>query len=187
MKSRRSFNRRDFLATASAAAAWASLDGAFSCLGAAAPAPPLAVFSKVYQELHLTFEQAAEVTAAAGLDGIDCAVRSGGEIEPERAAGGQGHPLRILSGRGRVRLHSPPAVRTLAHPTLCLPQHPRVVSRGCGPDVPAPVLPPPSFRPLPPGVSIYVSTRSGTPEYVRVPYATGTDRQTDVFYAYEPK
>lgn len=48
--------------------------------------PPLAVFSKVYQELKLDFEQSARVTAEAGLDGIDCAVRAGGEIEPQRAA-----------------------------------------------------------------------------------------------------
>ena len=49
-------------------------------------APPLAVFSKVYQEVKLSFEQSAEVTAAAGLDGIDCPVRAGGEILPEHAA-----------------------------------------------------------------------------------------------------
>ena len=48
--------------------------------------PPVAVFSKLYQELKLNFEQSAEVTAEAGLDGIDCAVRDKGEIEPARAA-----------------------------------------------------------------------------------------------------
>jgi len=54
-------------------------------LGGAGFAPPIAVFSKLYQELKLDFEQSAAVTAEAGLDGVDCAVRSGGEIEPERA------------------------------------------------------------------------------------------------------
>jgi sugar phosphate isomerase/epimerase len=48
--------------------------------------PPIVVFSKVYQELKLDFEQAAEVTVEAGLDGIDCPVRPGGEIEPAQAA-----------------------------------------------------------------------------------------------------
>jgi sugar phosphate isomerase/epimerase len=56
------------------------------CLAAGRLSPPMAVFSKVYQELKLDFEQSAEVTAAAGLDGIDCPVRAGGEIPPEQAA-----------------------------------------------------------------------------------------------------
>ncbi len=51
-----------------------------------APMPPVSVFSKIYQELKLDFDQSAKLTAAAGLDGIDCAVREKGEIEPERAA-----------------------------------------------------------------------------------------------------
>jgi sugar phosphate isomerase/epimerase len=48
--------------------------------------PPVAVFSKLYQELKLSFAESAEVTAEAELDGIDCAVRDKGEIVPERAA-----------------------------------------------------------------------------------------------------
>ena len=56
------------------------------CFGAGPLNPPVAVFSKVYQELKLDFEQAAEVTAEAGLDGINCPVRPGGEIAPEQAA-----------------------------------------------------------------------------------------------------
>ena len=47
--------------------------------------PPIVVFSKVYQELKLNFEDAASNTAEAGLDGIDCPVRPSGEILPERA------------------------------------------------------------------------------------------------------
>ncbi len=72
--------RRSFLQLAAAApfAAVAANNELF--------APPLAVFSKVYQEVKLSFEQSAEVTAAAGLDGIDCPVRAGGEILPEHAA-----------------------------------------------------------------------------------------------------
>ena len=54
--------------------------------GAEIALPRIAAFSKVYQELKLDFEQSAAVTADAGLDGIDCAVRAGGEIVPEKAA-----------------------------------------------------------------------------------------------------
>ena len=71
--------RRRFLQIAGAAPFCAAL-------GAETFAPPLTVFSKVYQEIKLTFEQAAEITAAAGLNGIDCGVRPGGEILPEHAA-----------------------------------------------------------------------------------------------------
>ncbi|MBI3870526.1 MAG: sugar phosphate isomerase/epimerase [Verrucomicrobia bacterium] len=47
--------------------------------------PPVGVFSKVYQELNLSFEESAAVTAEAGLDGIDCPVRPAGQVLPERA------------------------------------------------------------------------------------------------------
>jgi sugar phosphate isomerase/epimerase len=62
------------------------IERSFAGAEPAAVLPPVAVFSKLYQELKLDFEQSAEVTAEAGLDGIDCAVRDKGEIEPERAA-----------------------------------------------------------------------------------------------------
>lgn len=88
MNNRHLLSRRDFLTRAAlsgvAAALWhrdasaASSGGKFS--------PPIPVFSKLYQELKLDFDQAAELTAEAGLDGVDCPVRSKGEIEPERAA-----------------------------------------------------------------------------------------------------
>lgn len=47
---------------------------------------PIVVFSKIYQELKLNFDEAADLTAEAGLDGIDCPVRPGGEILPEAVA-----------------------------------------------------------------------------------------------------
>ena len=47
---------------------------------------PIVVFSKVYQELHLNFAEAAAVTVEAGLNGIDCPVRPGGEVTPEQVA-----------------------------------------------------------------------------------------------------
>jgi sugar phosphate isomerase/epimerase len=47
--------------------------------------PPIVVFSKVYQELKLNFEEAAAITAEAGINGVDCPLRPGGEILPEHA------------------------------------------------------------------------------------------------------
>jgi L-ribulose-5-phosphate 3-epimerase len=79
--SRRDFILRALLATGGAA----SLDLGLA-VGAAEglTACPIVVFSKVYQELKLSFEDAAAVTAEAGLDGVDPPVRTGGEILPER-------------------------------------------------------------------------------------------------------
>lgn len=80
-------SRREFLGqalVASASLAISRLPG-----GAATDATipsPIAVFSKIYQELKLDFEAAAALTADAGLDGVDCPVRAGGEILPEHAA-----------------------------------------------------------------------------------------------------
>lgn len=48
--------------------------------------PKFVIFSKVYQGIIKDFEEAAETTAAAGLDGVDCPVRKGGEIEPARVS-----------------------------------------------------------------------------------------------------
>ena len=85
-----SISRRRFLEAAGATAAALNanrlLGGAQpDSSRAEAPLPPVAVFGKIFQELKLDFEQSAQTTAAAGLDGVDCAVRPGGEILPERA------------------------------------------------------------------------------------------------------
>jgi sugar phosphate isomerase/epimerase len=81
-------SRRDFLTQAlafsSAAALWRG--GALAGLARERTIPPIVVFSKVYQELNLGFDEAAAITAEAGLDGVDCPVRPKGEIAPERAA-----------------------------------------------------------------------------------------------------
>jgi sugar phosphate isomerase/epimerase len=84
-------SRRSFIAAIGRTACLGAAGGllaerAFAAEAADLAIPPVAVFSKFYQELKLNFEQSAEVTADAGLDGIDCAVRAAGEIEPERAA-----------------------------------------------------------------------------------------------------
>jgi sugar phosphate isomerase/epimerase len=80
------FNRRQLFQSA-AIGAGCVLVGKRSLADAPAPRalPPVAVFSKLYQQLKLDFEQSAEVTSDAGLDGIDSAVRAGGEILPEHA------------------------------------------------------------------------------------------------------
>jgi sugar phosphate isomerase/epimerase len=91
-RSRHSMTRRRFIRLSGETAAAVSTSFLLAglncgdCEAAENPLPPVAVFSKIYQELKLDFRQSAEVTAAAGLDGIDCAVRPGGEIQPERAA-----------------------------------------------------------------------------------------------------
>ncbi len=81
-------SRRDFIREVFAGAAIVGLCGAPSLSsGAEKPVcPPIVVFSKIYQELRLSYEEAAELTAEAGLKGIDCPVRPGGEVLPERVA-----------------------------------------------------------------------------------------------------
>jgi sugar phosphate isomerase/epimerase len=64
---------------------------------------PIAVFSKVYQELSLGFEDAAALTAEAGLNGVDCPVRDGGEITPEKAADQLPRYSQVL-GRQNLRI-----------------------------------------------------------------------------------
>jgi sugar phosphate isomerase/epimerase len=99
-------SRRQFLRVAGGAAAAIGAGGSrLSCAASAfAPAelamPPVVVFSKLYQELKLDFEQSAIVTTEAGLDGIDCAVRPGGEVVPERAADDMPRYAEALGKRG---------------------------------------------------------------------------------------
>jgi sugar phosphate isomerase/epimerase len=92
MKTLRQITRRHFIEAAGrtvvavgAGSILAGEDG-LPCLAAEGFLPPIAVFSKVYQELKLDFEQSAAITAEAGLDGVDCPVRPAGEILPEHAA-----------------------------------------------------------------------------------------------------
>jgi L-ribulose-5-phosphate 3-epimerase len=82
----RTLSRREFIAqTALGASALALSTPVPSALAAEKFTPPIVVFSKVYQTLSLNFDDAAAVTAEAGLDGIDPPLRPGGEILPERA------------------------------------------------------------------------------------------------------
>ncbi len=79
-------SRRQFLRQTACLSSVASLWSAGALLSVAQEkfAPPIVVFSKVYQMLKLSFEEAAAITAEVGLAGIDCPVRPGGEVLPER-------------------------------------------------------------------------------------------------------
>lgn len=92
--SRRQFLSGTLLAASATAATWPAL-GADVVTGSS-----IVVFSKVYQELELNFEDAAAVTAEAGLNGIDCPVRPGGEIIPEQATDELPRYVEVLGRRG---------------------------------------------------------------------------------------
>lgn len=80
-----SFSRREFLGTASAAAAGlaAALRSAEAAPARTAPpAVSLSVFSKHLQ--HLDYRALAETVAESGFDGIDLTVRDGGHVLPAR-------------------------------------------------------------------------------------------------------
>ncbi len=85
---REELSRREFIRAALLAGTTVGACGA-PVLSAATrenSCPPIVVFSKIYQELKLNYEDAAALTAEAGLDGIDCPVRPGGEVLPERVS-----------------------------------------------------------------------------------------------------
>src|SRR5512139_263671 len=79
------WSRREFLG-ASALLAAAAIGSRSLAATSSPPVAPVAVFSKIYQELNFSLEQTVAMSAEAGLDGLDCPVRPGGQIEPERAA-----------------------------------------------------------------------------------------------------
>ncbi len=96
--------RRAFIAKASAAAIAACAGASFPGFAASLSTCPVVVFSKVYQELNLSFEEAATLTAEAGLNGIDCPVRDGGEILPGRAVDDLPRYAEILA-RKQLKIH----------------------------------------------------------------------------------
>jgi sugar phosphate isomerase/epimerase len=101
----RNISRREFLAKGGMAAAALSLpssglQAALSDLSAC----PIVVFSKIYQELKLDLEGAADLTAAAGLDGVDCPVRAGGEIEPDQVTEALPRYAKLLEQK-KLKLH----------------------------------------------------------------------------------
>jgi sugar phosphate isomerase/epimerase len=81
-------SRRDFILRTGLASAGFAVAGESGFLSQAAEALALriAIFTKVYQPLKLSFAESAAITAEAGLDGVDIPVRPDGEIRPERVA-----------------------------------------------------------------------------------------------------
>ena len=96
--------RRAFIRRASTAALAACAGSSLRGIAAGLSACPIVVFSKIYQELKLDFESSADLTSEAGLDGIDCPVRPGGEILPERAVDDLPRYAEVL-GRRKLKLH----------------------------------------------------------------------------------
>lgn len=116
-------SRRHFLAQVSLGAAAAVIGRcAEPPTRAAEPEfPPVAVFSKICQELHLDFDATAEVAAQAGLDGIDCPVRPGGQVLPARVADDlprfaqalERHRVRMLLLTTAIKGTNSPAAETI--------------------------------------------------------------------------
>jgi sugar phosphate isomerase/epimerase len=95
-------SRREFITRTAAVSSTVALSGTGALPGFSVEQwpPSIVVFSKVYQELKLNFEDAAALTAEAGLNGIDCPVRPGGEILPEHAAQGMPEYAAALKKQG---------------------------------------------------------------------------------------
>jgi sugar phosphate isomerase/epimerase len=97
-----SFSRRSFISRSALAGA-GSLIWMNSLLPASGEqnlSPPIAVFTKVFQTLSLSFEESAKVTAESGLNGVDVPVRPKGEVEPERVADDLPRYAEALTRRG---------------------------------------------------------------------------------------
>ncbi|PWU08558.1 MAG: hypothetical protein C5B50_29370 [Verrucomicrobia bacterium] len=122
--------RRQFVCTSMQAAAGLALASLATdkCFGSGKLLPPVALFTKVCQELKLDFEQSAQVAAESGLDGIDCPVRAGGEILPEEASEKvpryaealRRHGLRMLLLTTGIQDVSSPHARDILHAGKCL-------------------------------------------------------------------
>lgn len=99
-----SLNRRDFLGMTAAGAATLALHTP-AALSAAEPAPvkrrrrPVLVFSKAFQQLDP--RATADLVAEVGWDGIECPVRKGGQVLPERVEEDLPKLLEALRQRGR--------------------------------------------------------------------------------------
>lgn len=82
----RRYSRRDFIHQLGLASAGLVVCSETRARSASGIRIPVVIFSKAYQPLKLSFDQAAEFTAEAGLDGVDSPVRPDGEVLPERVA-----------------------------------------------------------------------------------------------------
>lgn len=103
--------RRSFLGQAAAVLASPALIAA-SAGAASAPEKfawpnwPVLVFTKVlHKDLKLTDQEAADWVAEAGFDGIECPVRRGDQVEPERVADDLPRIAELMKKRN-LRLHA---------------------------------------------------------------------------------
>jgi sugar phosphate isomerase/epimerase len=94
-------SRRAFLSHTAAAGAVLACAPSLPLWGAAAaPKRPLVVFSKAFQ--HLNFEETADLVAEVGWDGIECPVRKGGQVLPERVEEDLPKMVEALNQRGKA-------------------------------------------------------------------------------------
>lgn len=83
MTPNRAISRRNFLNRVALAGSGIALANALPPLAAAATKPyPIIAFSKAFQ--HLNYEDTADLVAEVGWDGLECPVRKGGQVLPER-------------------------------------------------------------------------------------------------------
>ena len=111
--SRRGFLLRLGLGSAGLAVAGT---GGLPCAAAEGIPMPIVIFSKAYQPLKFTFDEAAEFTAESGLDGVDPPVRPGGEILPERVADDLPLYVEALRKRGLRMPYLTTAITSTASP-----------------------------------------------------------------------
>lgn len=93
-------SRRNFLAGIVAASGAALLAPEVLLAAESAPKRPLIVFSKAFQELN--FEDTADLVADIGWDGLECPVRKGGQILPERVEEDLPRMVEALKKRGKT-------------------------------------------------------------------------------------
>ncbi len=103
MESSHQWNRREFIGSLAVAAP------GLVALAAAVPSSPtmsrfqIVAFSKAFQELN--FEDTADLVAEVGWDGIECPVRRGGHVLPERVEDDLPRLVEALAKRGKTALH----------------------------------------------------------------------------------
>lgn len=110
----KSLTRRDFLAATAAAAALAAAPSRLRAAGPARSRWPVIGFTKPFQ--NLGFDDTADTVAEIGWDGIECPVRSKGQIEPERVAEDLPRLAEALKRRGRVIAQLATRITSLSQP-----------------------------------------------------------------------
>jgi sugar phosphate isomerase/epimerase len=116
MLSQAGVSRREFIARALAVSCTVPIWCPGPALAGDNALPPIVVFSKVYQELKFNYQEAAAVTAEAGLNGVDCPVRPDGEITPERATEEMPRYVAALAKRGLQMPLITTAITSVASP-----------------------------------------------------------------------